>query len=127
MEEAGIPVFSYELEWNRFEIVYFNSVVREVYYKHTDADGVFGADLLAMAYMKTAMEDGKKVPEDLKVVAYDGTMPTTLVHPSVTSIVQPIDKLARECSRLLIDRINGDDTLNKRVIVDITMRKGKST
>jgi len=127
MKEAGIPVFSYELEWNRFEMAYFNSVVRDVYYKHMDADGVFGADLLAIAYMKVALEDGRRIPEEAKVVAYDGTMPTTLVHPTMTAIVQPIDKLAHECSRLMLERIAGDDTLNKRVIVDITLRKGKST
>lgn len=127
MKEAGIDVFSCELSWNRFEAVYFNNVVREVFYRHPEANGVFGTDLLAMAYMKIAMEEGKEVPGDLKVIAYDGTMPTTISYPTLTAIVQPFDKLAKECTRLLMKRIDGIDIENKRVIVEVSLRKGKTT
>jgi len=127
LTEEGILVYSYELSWNRFEAAYFNSFVRDVYFRHMDADGVFGTDLLAMAYMKVALEEGKKVPEDLRVIAYDGTMPTTISYPTLTAIVQPFDKLAKECIRLLTKRMEGYQILDKRVIVDVSLRRGETT
>lgn len=127
MKEEGIEVYSYELNWNRFEIAYFNNVIREVFHKHQKADGIFGADLLAMAYMKAAMEEGRKVPEDLKVIAYDGTMPTTVIYPTLTAVVQPIDKLAKECTRMLVEKMEGDKAQNRRVTVEVSLRKGKTT
>lgn len=127
LREEGIELFSYELSWNRFEAAYFSNVVRDVFYRHPEVDGVFGTDLLAMAYMKTAMEEGRKVPDNLKVIAYDGTMPTTIIYPPITSIVQPFDKLAKVCAGLLMERMEGMEMHNKRITVDVSLRKGKTT
>lgn len=127
MKEAGVPIFSYELDWNRFEIEYFNSVVRNVYYEHSEVNGVFGADLLAAAYMRIALAEGKQVPKDLKVVAYDGTMLTKVVYPVITAIAQPMDKLAKECTRLIVKRIEGDKTKDVRVTIDVSLVKGQTT
>ena len=127
LKEGGVEVFSCELGWNRFEAAYFNTVVRDVFFRYPEADGVFGTDLLAMAYMKVALEEGKKVPEELKVIAYDGTMPTTINYPTLTAIVQPFNKLAEVCTRLLMKRIAGYEIHNKKVVVDVSLRKGKTT
>lgn len=126
LKRAGIEVCSYEMEWNKYDIRYFNEVTHRVYEENPDADGMFGTDLLALSYMRTAMEHGKRIPEDLKVVAYDGTDVTEMVYPSVTIIKQPIEKLAREAVRLIIREIEGKPC-DKRLELEAVLMRGEST
>ncbi|SCP98921.1 LacI family DNA-binding transcriptional regulator [Anaerobium acetethylicum] len=107
MTEHGITVYSYEMEWNRLDTNYSAELVNKAYMDHPEADGVFGTDLLALEYMKKALIEGKKVPEDLKVICYDGTYITNVVYPEVTVIRQPIEELAKESVRLMNNMING--------------------
>lgn len=127
MEDEHIHVYSYELEWNRFDESYFEKVVHQMFEKHPEIDGVFGTDLLAISYLKEAIKKGKRIPEDVKIVAYDGTYVTEIVTPTVTSIVQPIDQLARECVHLVSDLINGKVYKKKRVVLDVELREGETT
>lgn len=96
MKKAGIKVYSYELEWNIFEISYFQKVVQQMFELHPEVDGIFGVDMVAVGYLKEALMRGKKVPEEIKIVSYDGTYITKMVMPSVTTVVQPIGELARQ-------------------------------
>ena len=127
MEENNIKTYSYELEWNRFDNSYFKKVVHQMFEIHPEIDGVFGTDLLAISYFKEAVKKNKKVPGDIKIVAYDGTYVTELMSPSITSIVQPIDQLAKECTQLITELIKGKKYKNKRIILDVELREGETT
>ena len=41
--------------------------------KYPDIDGIFAADMVAIACIRQLLKRKKKVPRDVKVVAYDGT------------------------------------------------------
>ena len=71
--------------------------------------------------------DTGKVPRDVKFVAYDGTFITELVEPKMTAVVQPIEGLARESVRLLINRINGKEYRDKVVLLGVKLREGNTT
>lgn len=126
MKENGIDIYTYELEWNKFDSEYFYTVAKQVIEEHPDADGMFGTDLVALSYMKAAQEKGKKIPEDLKVVAYDGTKATDLVFPGLTVIKQPIDRLAKEAVRLIIHKIEENDC-DMRLELEPTLIRNGST
>ncbi|MDD3338297.1 MAG: LacI family DNA-binding transcriptional regulator [Lachnospiraceae bacterium] len=127
LEESGIETISCELEWNKSDVAYFNQVTSEFFRKHPDVDGMFGTDLLALSYMKAAQENGKKIPEDLKIIAYDGTDIMDAVYPRMTMIRQPIEKLAKEAVRLIVHRIDGTNLLDKHIELESTFIKGNTT
>ncbi|SCP98931.1 LacI family DNA-binding transcriptional regulator [Anaerobium acetethylicum] len=127
MKMNGATVCTVELEWNRFEEDYFQQVVQEIFRTNPEIDGVFGADLLAIAYMKEVIRHGKKVPQDVKIIAYDGTYVTDIVSPTITAIVQPIEELAAESVRLLMNRIADISNLEQRVVLDVKLVEGEST
>jgi len=132
MEDAKIPVVTYELDWNRFDVDYFKQVAEEVFLGNPEIDGAFGADLMAIAYMKAALTRGKRIPEDLKIVAYDGTLLTTNIYPEVTAIVQPIEILSKKCTELIVKKIEGDSNVKEglkdiRIMVDVFLREGGTT
>ena len=90
-------------------------------------DGVFGVDGLAIECMNETIRRHLKVPRDVKFVSYDGTFITDLVEPKMTSVVQPIEGLAKESVRLLCNLISGKNYKNKQVVLGVQLRKGNTT
>lgn len=127
MKENQIETFSYELEWNHFDSVYYRQAVADVFAKGIEFDGVFAVDPLAIECMNETIRRHRKVPGDVKFVAYDGTFITNMVEPKMTAIVQPIEGLAKESVRLLSDLIGGKVYKNKQVVLGVEIRKGNTT
>lgn len=71
-------------------------------------DGVFAtSDVGAIRVIATLGARNIKVPEQVKVVGYDNIQLSEYVHPSVTTINQPIDQAAVVMVELLKERMAG--------------------
>ncbi len=71
-------------------------------------DAVFASsDLLAMRTIGTLRERGIEVPDDVAVVGYDDIELAKYVHPSLTTIRQPIDKGADALVEALLAIVDG--------------------
>ena len=127
MKANHIKTYTYELEWNRFDSEYHREAVQDVFAKGIEFDGVFGVDGLAIECMNESIRRHLKVPRDVKFVSYDGTFITELVEPKMTSVVQPIEGLAKESVRLLCNLIGGKEYNNKEVVLGVQLRKGNTT
>jgi LacI family transcriptional regulator len=67
-----------------------------------DFDGLFTAsDAQAIGALKALREAGARVPEDVAVVALDGTGAGLYTLPTLTSVVQDVRKLAAEAVEIL--------------------------
>lgn len=127
MAQHGIPCYSFEMDWNVFSAEYYHQITEHILEEHPDVDGIFATDETAMAVMCRAVELGKRIPEDLKIVAYDGTRATCFASPSLTMIVQPIQALAEKSVSLIVNRIQGVNTEKGTIVLPVTLRKGAST
>lgn len=75
-----------------------------------DADGIFCTDdLTALLVMQQAKELGIKIPENLKLIGYDGTNFIQNYHPELTTIMQPISDIVTMMIDLLLKRIDDPD------------------
>lgn len=64
-------------------------------------------DVMAIGCIDAARFDlGMKVPDDLSVVGFDGVAPSTWASHRVTTIRQPMTRMAEATLTLLMDRIN---------------------
>ncbi len=102
-------------------------MTRDLFEKFPHVDGIFGADLIAAAALREASKRGIRVPERLKIVAYDGTPIVHMGALNVTAIRQNIEKLAQTSVELLIDEINGKTAKKKHYILDLELIKGETT
>ncbi|MCE6994784.1 LacI family transcriptional regulator [Saccharothrix sp. S26] len=78
----------------------------------TDAglDGLFVAsDLMATGALPILRNAGLRVPEDLKVVGFDDSSPAVECDPPLTTVRQPVEDMAAEMARLLVDRVDRPD------------------
>ncbi|MFR9721779.1 LacI family DNA-binding transcriptional regulator [Streptomyces sp. MS19] len=69
-------------------------------------DGVFVAnDLMAQGALHALRETGRAVPGDVAVVGFDDSSAALACRPPLTTVRQPIEQMAAEMTRLLLDRI----------------------
>jgi len=62
---------------------------------------VCGADVIAFALQSTLQNSGVRVPEDVRVASFDGSVLSQLSVPRITSVRQPVETMAAEAVRLL--------------------------
>ena len=71
-------------------------------------DGIFTSDdLTAILTMKVAKQLDMSIPDDLKIIGYDGTKFIENYFPQLTTIQQPVQEIARLTVEVLIKKING--------------------
>ena len=124
MTKNNLPAITYHLDFN-ISTIDKERVFRRIFEEHPEVDGIFAAnDTDASTIINLASECGKRIPEDLKIVGYDGSNVTRLLLPGLTTIQQPIDEMADLAVQLLQARINGENV--KSVVLPVTIWNGKT-
>lgn len=123
----GVTCHAEIMKWNSFDYGYYQEITNAIFDRYPDLDGIFTTDVPILATLKAAKAHGRRVPEDVKLVGYDGVSLMDLITPSITTVVQPITELARECVRLVIDQIQGKQPDQYRIELPVTLRRGDST
>ena len=85
-------------------------VVQNFLEKYKDVDGVFiSGYTLSQFFYEAAMDMGKKIPDELQIISYDGIFKQWGIS-NITSVEQPIEEMARQVVRLLIKKIHNEET-----------------
>lgn len=102
--------------------------IKEFLQKHGDADGIFAiTDMLAASYIDQASKQGIRVPEDVKVIGYDGIQDSPYFHPILSTIRQPVEEMARMTIKLLYDKIEGIPLEKQVYRIPVVFRQGETT
>lgn len=64
------------------------------------------SDSMAVGACKAILDRGKKIPEDYSVVGFDGLEISYYYNPSITTIRQPVEEMAKETTKILFDLIS---------------------
>lgn len=92
------------------------SVARAFVEQYPDVDGVFVSGYtLSQVFYEEMLSRGKRIPEDLQITSYDGMFPQWGTN-NLTSVEQPIEEMAREAVRLLIQKIHGEEVPTRTVL-----------
>lgn len=67
------------------------------------------SDLQAIGLLRAAYERGLRIPEDLAVIAFDGTKESEFCWPPLTVLAQPLQQMADAAVALILDRDRGDE------------------
>jgi DNA-binding LacI/PurR family transcriptional regulator len=85
---------------------------------------VASADTLAMGAIAACRAAGRRVPEDIALVAFDDPVFGPLVDPPVTALRRGDYELGREAAQLLLDGLNGEITTPAvRLPVELVVRR----
>ncbi|MEV4416958.1 LacI family DNA-binding transcriptional regulator [Catellatospora sp. NPDC049609] len=82
-----------------------------------DLDAVFvGSDLMAAGALAVLRARGRRVPEDVAVGGFDDSAIAGSTHPKLTTVRQPLEQVATETVRMLLDLIDGADSVDSLVL-----------
>lgn len=96
--KENIPDYSYE---NGYE------VTKELLSSGNDFTALFAiSDTTAFGAYRAILESGKRIPEDISIIGFDGIDMTKFMYPSLTTIKQPGAELATESVQMLHAEIN---------------------
>jgi DNA-binding LacI/PurR family transcriptional regulator len=88
---------------------------------------VAASDLIAIGLIARLREADVQVPRDLLVTGFDGIELSRLYAPSITTVVQPVDEIARDAITYLVSRIQGAESSVRTSRVAPTLQVGQST
>ncbi len=82
------------------------------------------SDNMAMAAMKAVSDMGMSVPGDCSVIAIDGLEETAYCVPTLTTLEQPAEELAKRSADILVSVLNGAE--NCHALMETLFREGGS-
>ncbi len=110
MLESGVKCLDYELPLNAFRFSEYLDFVQDILANDPDIDGLFAVDNVALAACKIASALSIRIPEQMKVVGYDGTELSLMNNLSLSTVVQPIRKITQSAVEMLLSMITEDTT-----------------
>ncbi|WP_379130274.1 LacI family DNA-binding transcriptional regulator [Paenibacillus sp. sgz500958] len=123
-KERGIEHTSLHTDINGFDFQEYELLLDQLFERYPKVDGIVaGSDLIAAYAVKACQIRGYRIPEDIAIVGYDGTYVCGLVHPAITTIVQPIEAMAKLAVELVIEQVEGRKVLMEHIL-PVSLRKG---
>jgi len=89
LQSAANPVRPTVL-YGKFNFAGGTELTRKLLDEHPDVTAIFAAnDVMAFGVVRTALDRGLRIPEDLSLIGFDNIEFSAIVHPPLTTIHQP--------------------------------------
>ncbi|WP_019912095.1 LacI family DNA-binding transcriptional regulator [Paenibacillus sp. HW567] len=112
-----------QTDLNGFKYKEYEELVRRLFQENPDIDGVFASsDMLALQVLKNCRKIGKGVPDEVKVVGYDGISFGNV--EDLTTIEQPIKKMGELAITYLLQQIAGEQVPLATILPVKLLEKG---
>lgn len=82
-------------------------------------------DIMAIGASKAILSNGLKIPEDISVVGFDGMDYSLYFHPSITTIVQPVEEMGKKSIELLFDLLKNKKE-HQHIILETVLQERES-
>lgn len=128
----GIPVREERIRAMKSNIPFYSmengyQVMKELLKDGTSCTAVFAiSDMIAMGACRAIWESGRRIPEDYAVAGFDGIELGRYYIPSLTTMRQPVEKLAKATITLLFDILAGREK-HQHQVLDSELIEGEST
>ncbi len=121
-----------DLEFNHNKIIYIDKgenhfdqgyfAMREFLKKQVSITAVIGHnDLVAIGAMRSIIESGFRIPEDISVIGFDDTKTAKYMNPSLTTIKIPKFNQGQKVAELLLNYLSGKKeetiTMNTELLI----------
>ena len=130
-EEYGHPIPERNIihsDGIRVNVTEAHDIVQYLIAKKAKFDSIYaGSDWRAYGALTALVEAGVKVPEDVKVIGFDGSTIATLNPMPITSIMLNPHTIAQQLCRMLDALISKQEINEKHVVTPVQLFTGKTT
>ncbi|MDB3947722.1 LacI family DNA-binding transcriptional regulator [Gammaproteobacteria bacterium] len=102
----------------------------EIFHSEKIPTAIFASnDSMAAGIMKSAQMKGMKVPNDLSLAGFDDSPIAHQIWPALTTVKQPVEKMAAHAAKILIAKFDGlaEQTKSKEFKSELIMRESLKT
>ncbi len=85
-----------------------------------------GNDMVALGALLAIREAGLRCPEDVSLMGFDDLDLAETTNPSLSSVSQPGYQLGATAARMLLDRIEGDTSPAKHLVLETALKVRRS-
>ncbi|MEG0771945.1 LacI family DNA-binding transcriptional regulator [Clostridium sp.] len=94
--------------------------------KQLDLSAVFvTTDIMAIGASKAILNKGLKIPDDISVVGFDGIDYSLYFHPSLTTVVQPVEEMGKKSIDVLFDLLINKKN-NQHIVLETELQERES-
>jgi LacI family transcriptional regulator len=72
-------------------------------------------DVMAMGVLDAVRNHGLRIPDDVSVVGFDDIPQSALVRPALTTVNQPLEKMGRVATQMLLDKLKNPEKEADRI------------
>ncbi len=127
LEKHQIRTRELNIKWNSFDYQGYLELAMLILDKYPEIDGIMAADMPASAFLKAAVKLGRRVPEDISIVSYDGTFVSNTNIMEVTTVHQPMKQIGQTAVEIMLKQIQGDEPEQYFVTLPVELKKGETT
>lgn len=96
--------------------------------KGIPCDAIFAfTDTLAIGAMNRLRELNKKIPEEIAIASFSGTVLSTIVYPQLTTVEPPLLQMGKTAAELILEKIKTPSSPNRTVVLNAEIRLRAST
>lgn len=124
-QEKGVSFTEAQYETARFTYQDGYRAAQVLLQRNPEATALFAmSDVMALGAIRALADAGKRVPEDVSVIGFDGLQISGFTLPRLSTVVQPVDLLAKQSVALLLQQIDqGQDARHVVVPVQLQLRE----
>jgi Transcriptional regulators len=101
---------------------------RELLQRFPNVDGILAStDMVALSLYKVLCEQGRRVPDEIMIVGYDGLELSELMTPALTTVVQPIEQIGRLAAKLIINQVANNEIEQRENILPVSLKIRQTT
>lgn len=124
--ESGLNFNIENVIYGKYDINTAYKVAKSYLKMHPEVTAVFAvSDMMALGTAKAIADLKMRVGKDVSVLGFDGTDVAKYYEPTIATIKQPQDELAKVSVELLFDILKGKSE-NKQVLLGTELIEGKS-
>lgn len=129
LKSSGIAMHEHLVKQGMFTFESGESCARQLLNQHDKPSAIFASnDYMAAAVLKVAAQMKINVPAELSIVGYDDAPVSQQIWPSITTIKQPIYKIAQHAVEKLIRKIKKQpfDDIQTKFDCELVLRNSSS-
>lgn len=122
-----IPHISLHTDDNSFDVAAYERLLAQLFREQPGIDGIFaGSDMIAAYALKACRERGRRVPEDVRIVGYDGIALRSMLALPLSTIRQPIEEMGKLAVDLILRQVHGEK-VSAQYILPVELEEGATT
>lgn len=126
MSQGGAEVTDISVGYNTFTEEGYALAAQRLFRRCPNVDGIVGTDMAILACLAEARRRGLQVPQDLSLVAIDGTYVTRIGGMTLTAVVQPLEAMADRAVDLMLQLLTPGSEKTSSSTLEVTIQPGES-